>query len=80
MVEPQKSLAREHGVSEATIYNWKSNYGCMKASDVKKLKDLEEENSRLKKMYADVAIDNQILKDLLAGPSHKKVVNTRAGA
>lgn len=61
-----KELAREHGVSEATIYNWKSKYGGMEASDVKKLKELEEENSRLKKMYADVAMDNQILKDLFS--------------
>ncbi|WP_152530826.1 IS3 family transposase [Sediminibacterium sp. C3] len=71
-----KELAREHGVSEATIYNWKSKYGGMEASDVKKLKDLEEENSRLKKMYADVAMDNQILKDLFSkkglGPATKK--------
>lgn len=61
-----KDLAREHGVFEVTIYNWESKYGGMEASDVKKLKDLEEENSRLKKMYADVAMDNQILKDLFS--------------
>ena len=61
-----KELARENGVSEATIYNWKSKYGGMEASDVKRLKDLEEENSRLKKMYADMAMDNQILKELFS--------------
>ena len=55
-----KELARENAVSEANIYNWKSKYGGMEASDVKRLKDLEEENSRLKKMYADVAMDNQM--------------------
>jgi putative transposase len=59
-----KEIAREHGISEATFYNWKSKYGGMEASDVKRLKDLEEENSRLKKMYADLAMDNNILKDL----------------
>jgi putative transposase len=59
-----KEIAREYGISEATFYNWKSKYGGMEASDVRRLKDLEEENSRLKKMYADVAMDNQILKDL----------------
>lgn len=59
-----KEIAREHGISEATFYNWKSKYGGMETSDVKRLKDLEEENSRLKKMYADLAMDNQILKDL----------------
>ncbi|HEV7780841.1 MAG TPA: IS3 family transposase [Chitinophagaceae bacterium] len=63
-----KEIAREHGISEATFYNWKSKYGGMEASDVKRLKDLEEENSRLKKMYADLAMDNNILKD----PVHKK--------
>jgi len=61
-----KEVAREHGVSEATIYNWKSKYGGMESSDVRRLKDLEEENSRLKKMYADVAMDNQLWNDLFA--------------
>lgn len=61
-----KELARENGVSEDTIYNWKSKYGGTESSDVRRLKDLEEENSRLKKMYADVAMDNQILKDLFS--------------
>jgi len=59
-----KEIAREHGISEATFYNWKSKYGGMETSDVKRLKDLEEENFRLKKMYADLAMDNQILKEL----------------
>lgn len=61
---PTKEICRELGVSEPTFYNWKSKYGGMEASDVKRLKDLEEENSRLKKMYADLAMDNQILKEL----------------
>ena len=59
-----KEIAREHGVSEATIYNWKCKYGGMEASDVRRLKDLEEENIRLKKMYTDVSMDNQVLKEL----------------
>jgi putative transposase len=59
-----KEIAREHGISEATFYNWKSKYGGMETSDVKRLKDLEDEHSRLKRMYADLAMDNQILKDL----------------
>ena len=59
-----KDICREHGLSEATFYNWKSRYGGMEASDVRRLKDLEEENNRLKKMYADLALDNRILKDL----------------
>jgi putative transposase len=59
-----KEICREHGISEATFYNWKSKYGGMEASDVKRLKELEEENARLKKMYADVAMDNQLWKEL----------------
>jgi putative transposase len=59
-----KEICREHGISAATFYNWKSKYGGMEASDVKRLKELEEENIRLKKMYADVAMDNQIWKEL----------------
>ena len=50
-------LARRHGVSEATIYNWKSKYGGMEASDVKRLKDLELENSRLKRLLADTHLN-----------------------
>jgi putative transposase len=61
-----KELARENADSEAIIYNWKSKYGDMESSDARRLKDLEEKNSRLKKMYADEAMDNQILKDLLS--------------
>ena len=63
---PTKDICRELGISEATFYNWKSKYGGMEASDVRRLKDLEEENARLKKMYADLAMDNQILKDLFS--------------
>lgn len=59
-----KEICRSHGISEPTFYNWKSNYGGMEASDVRRLKDLEEENAQLKKMYADLALDNRILKDL----------------
>jgi putative transposase len=59
-----KEICREHGISEATFYNWKSKYGGMEASDVKRMKDLEEENSRLKRMYANLAMDNEIMRDL----------------
>ena len=60
-----KEICREHGISEATFYNWKSKYGGMEASDVRKLKDLEEENARLKKMYAELSLDHSILKDVI---------------
>jgi len=59
-----KEICRQNGISEATFYSWKSKYGGMEAADVKRLKDLEEENARLKKMYAELAMDNQLLKDL----------------
>lgn len=61
---PTREICRELGVTETTFYNWKAKYGGMEVSDVKKMKLLEEENARLKKMYADLAMDNQILKDL----------------
>ncbi len=58
-----KEVCRENGISDATYYNWKSKYGGMEASDVKRLKDLEEENRRLKQMYAELSLDHKILKD-----------------
>jgi putative transposase len=63
---PTKELSREYGISAATIYNWKSKYGGMEVSDVKRMKELEEENAKLKRMYANLALDNEILKDLFA--------------
>ena len=56
-------LCRELGISEATFYNWKAKYGGMEISDVKRMKALEEENSRLKKMYADLSLVHYALKD-----------------
>lgn len=60
-----KELCREHGISEATFYNWKSKYGGMEASEVRRLKDLEEENARLKKMFAELSLDHSILKEVI---------------
>lgn len=57
-------LCRELEVSRNTFYKWQSRYGGMEASDVKRMKELEEENARLKRMYADMAMDHQILRDL----------------
>jgi putative transposase len=69
-------LSRELGVSKATLYNWKSKYGGMESTDVKRLKDLEEENSRLKILYADLSLDHSILKDVISkkgwGPANKE--------
>ena len=59
-------ICREHGISDATFYNWKAKYGGMDASHLKRLKELEEENSRLKKMYADISLVHQALKDAVS--------------
>ena len=60
-----KDVCREYGISDATYYNWKSKYGGMEASDVKRLKELENENQRLKQMYADLSLEHRILKDIV---------------
>ena len=60
-----QDLCREQGVSKATIYNWKSKYGGMQMNERKRGKELEEENRKLKQMYADLALDNKMLKDIL---------------
>jgi putative transposase len=59
-------LARRHGVSEATIYNWKAKYGGLEVSEAKRLRALEEENTKLKRLLADTMLDNVALKDLLS--------------
>jgi putative transposase len=59
-------LARKHGVSEATLYNWKSRYGGMDVSEAKRLKQFEEENARLKKLLAEQLLDAAALRELLA--------------
>jgi len=58
-------LARKHGVSEATLYNWKAKYGGMDVSDAKRLRSLEEENRKLKKLLAESMLDQAALKELL---------------
>ena len=58
-------ISREHGVSEATFYNWKAKYGGMQVSEVKRLKDLEDENRRLKKLYAELRLQHEITKEAL---------------
>ena len=58
-------LARKHGISEATLYNWKAKYGGMDVSDAKRLRALEEENRKLKKLLAELMLDQAALKELL---------------
>jgi len=60
-----KDTCREYGISDATYYNWKAKYGGMEASDIKRLKELEEENRRLKQMYANLSLEHTILKDIV---------------
>jgi putative transposase len=60
-----KEVAREMGVSEATIYTWKSKYGGMEVSEARRLKELEDENRRLKHMVADLSLDKEALKAVI---------------
>jgi putative transposase len=62
---PVKDLCRKYEISDATYYNWKSKYGGMEASDLKRMKELERELSQMKRMYADMALENRALKDLI---------------
>lgn len=58
-------LCRQHGISQPTYYNWKSKYGGLSVSELKRIKELEAEHSKLKRMYADLAMENDALKELL---------------
>ena len=61
-----KEVCREHGISDATYYTWKSKFGGMEAADIRRLKEMEDENRRLKQMYADLSLENRALKDVIA--------------
>jgi len=63
---PVKDVCRQAGISTPTYYQWKSKYGGMGASDLKRVKELEAENARLKRLYADLALENSAMKDLIA--------------
>jgi putative transposase len=63
---PVKDVCRQAGISVASYYQWKSKYGGMEASDLKRVKELEAENGRLKRMYAELALDNAAMKVLIA--------------
>ncbi|BFI46399.1 transposase [Yersinia pseudotuberculosis] len=60
-----RELCRKHAISEASYYNWKAKYGGMEASDIKKIKDLEDENRRLKQMFANLSLECRALKDVI---------------
>ncbi len=59
-------ICREHQISPATYYKWKAKYGGMEVSEVKRMRELEEENRRLKQLYADLSLDHALLKEVLA--------------
>jgi putative transposase len=61
-----KDVCRKYGISDATYYKWKSKYGGLEVSDVRRMRELEAENNKLKRMYADVSLENQALKDLIS--------------
>ena len=63
---PVAEVCRKHGISSATYYQWKSKYAGMSVSELKRVKELEAENARLKRMYADLALENAAIKDVLS--------------
>jgi len=76
---PVKDLCRQAGVSTATYYQWKSKYGGMEASDLKRVRELEVENAKLKRMYAELVLDNAAMKDLIA-KNYRTGAEARGGA
>ena len=71
-------ICRKHGISDATYYNWKAKYGSMSVSDLKRLKEMEAELSQLKRMYADLALENRAMKGLIE-KSSEAVREKRSG-
>lgn len=63
---PVAQILRKHGISHATYYNWKSKYGGASITELRRLKDLEAENAKLKRMYADMALENAAIKEVLS--------------
>ena len=61
-----EDVCLRHGISQQRFYRWKSKYGGMEASELRRVKELEAENSKLKRMYAELALDNAAMKDLIA--------------
>lgn len=70
---PVPELCRRHSVGQSSFYKWRSKYGGMEASDVRRLKELEDENARLKKMYANLRLKHEMLEDIVA----KKLLRPR---
>jgi putative transposase len=62
---PLEDLIRQHGFSKGSFYKWKAKYSGMSVSELKRMKELEEENRRLKQMYADLSLQHEVLKDII---------------
>jgi len=62
---PVAQILRKHGISQGTYYNWKAKYGGSSVSELKRLKELESENAKLKRMYAELALENTAIRDVL---------------
>lgn len=62
---PVKEVCREIGISDATLYNWKAKYGGMEVTDVARMRELEKENTELKKMFAEMSLENRAMKALI---------------
>ena len=60
-------VCRKHGISSATFFKWKAKYGGLEAADLKRMRELEAENAKLKRMYANLALENQAMKDIIEG-------------
>ena len=76
---PVSELCREHGMSDASFYKWRAKYGGMDASMVSQMKAMEEENRRLKRMYADLSMQNDLLKEALGKKSRSAISAPRDG-
>lgn len=63
---PVAQVLRQHGISQATYYKWKAKYGGASVAELKRLRELEAENAKLKRMYADLALENAAIKDVLS--------------
>jgi putative transposase len=63
---PLAELTRKHGISRATYFNWRSKYGGVTVNELKRIRELEAENAKLKRMYADLALENAAIKDVLS--------------
>ena len=77
---PVKDLCRKHGFSDASYYLWRSKFGGMSVSDAKRLKELETENSRLKKLLADSLLENEVTREVLVKKNGDRTSSTRGGA